>query len=202
MSQIPLEQVAVETAKSVMRGQMRQARRAFIREHPQADWEAGDRAADLVARLGFTKPGVCALYHASGAEMDCRPLAEGLLELGWALALPWCEEPNTAVVFRAWRPGERLVPDAAGIAAPLVSAPELQPHFVICPVLAFDAKGGRLGQGGGYYDRTLEKLRAQAKPPVVIGLAFSVQEVEAVPHLDHDQKIDAILTEKGYRRLS
>jgi 5-formyltetrahydrofolate cyclo-ligase len=202
MSQITLEQAAVETAKSVMRGQMRQARRAFIREHPQADWEAGDRAADLVARLGFAKPGICAVYHASGSEMDCRPLAEGLLELGWALALPWCEEPNTAVVFRAWRPGERLAPDAAGVAAPLASVPELIPSLVICPVLAFDASGGRLGQGGGYYDRTLEKLRRLPKPPVVVGLAFSVQEAEAVPGLDHDQKIDAILTEKGYRRLS
>ena len=202
MNQIPLDLAAVETAKSVMRAQMRQARRAFIREHPEADWEAGDRAADLVAWLGFTRPGVCALYHASGSEMDPRPLAEGLVKLGWSLALPWCDAPDTAVVFRAWRPGDRLAPDAAGIAAPLASAAEIGPDVVICPVIAFDAAGGRLGQGGGYYDRTLARLRAAAKKPAVVGLAFSIQEVEAVPRLAHDQKLDAILTETGYRRLS
>lgn len=202
MSQIALDLAAIETAKSVMRAQMRQARRAFIREHPQADWEAGDRGADLVAWLGFKKPGLCALYHASGSEMDARPLAEALQALGWSLALPWCEAPDTAVVFRAWRPGDRLASDAAGIAAPLASAPEVTPDLVACPVLAFDATGGRLGQGGGYYDRTLERLRAQTRKPMVVGLAFSVQEVEVVPRLAHDQKLDAILTEKGYRRLS
>ena len=197
-----LDLAAVETAKSVMRVHMRQARRNFIREHPEADWEAGDRAADLVAWLGFTRPGVCALYHASGSEMDPRPLAEELAKLGWRLALPWCEAPDTAVVFRAWRPGDRLALDAAGIAAPLASAPEIAPDLVICPVLAFDSSGGRLGQGGGYYDRTLARLREGAKKPVVVGLAFSTQQVEAVPRLAHDQKMDAILTETGYRRPS
>jgi hypothetical protein len=54
MNPISLDLAAIETAKSVMRAQMRQARRAFIREHPEADWEAGDRGADLVAWLGFT----------------------------------------------------------------------------------------------------------------------------------------------------
>src|ERR1700761_2600223 len=98
MSQIPLDQAAIESAKAVMRVQMRQARRTFIRDYPQADWEAGDRAADLLAQLRLTRPGVCALYHASGSEADARPLAEELLKLDWTLALPWCEEPNTAVV--------------------------------------------------------------------------------------------------------
>jgi 5-formyltetrahydrofolate cyclo-ligase len=202
MNPISLDLAAIETAKSVMRAQMRQARRAFIREHPEADWEAGDRGADLVAWLGFTRPGVCAIYHASGSEMDARPLAEDLVKLGWSLALPWCEAPDTAVVFRAWRPGDRMAPDAAGISAPLARAVEVEPDLIICPVLAFDWAGGRLGQGGGYYDRTLARLRAQAKRPVVVGLAFSVQQVEAVPRLAHDQKLDAILTEKGYRRLA
>ena len=201
MSQIPLDLAAVETAKSVMRAQMRQARRNFIHEHPESDWQACALAAELVAWLGFTRPGVCALYHASGSEMDPRPLAECLAQLGWHLGLPWCEAPDTAVVFRAWRPGDRLAPDAAGIAAPLASAPEIAPDLIICPVLAFDEAGGRLGQGGGYYDRTLARLREGAKRPVIVGLAFSTQQVEAVPRVAHDQKMDAILTEAGYRRF-
>jgi 5-formyltetrahydrofolate cyclo-ligase len=202
MSPTSLEDAACETAKVTLRAHMRAARRAFIREFPQADWEAGDQAPVVLAQLGFKKPGVCAIYHASGAEMDARPFAEAALKIGWRLALPWCEEPDMPVVFRAWAPGDRLAPDAAGIAAPLASQPELTPDVVLCPMLAFDAKGGRLGQGGGYYDRTLAALRTRPKPPIVLGLAFSVQEVEAVPSRDHDQKIDAVLTEKGYRRLA
>jgi 5-formyltetrahydrofolate cyclo-ligase len=202
MTAISLEQAALVTAKAAMRAHMRSLRRTFVRDYPEADWEAGDRAAELTAALGLTKPGICALYHASGSEMDARPLGEELIKLGWRLALPWCEAPDTAVVFRAWKPGDRLAPDAAGIAAPLASSPVLDCDLVICPILAFDAHGGRLGQGGGYYDRTLEGLRAGRKGPVVVGLAFSIQEVEATPREDHDQKIDAILTEKGYRRLA
>jgi 5-formyltetrahydrofolate cyclo-ligase len=195
------EHAAVASAKAVLRTHMRSLRRAFVRDHPEADWEAGDRAPELLTALGAKKPGVCALYHASGSEMDPRPLGEELIKLGWRLALPWCEAPETAVLFRAWKPGDRLAPDAAEIAAPLANSPALDPDLIICPVLAFDAHGGRLGQGGGYYDRTLEILRAGPRKPVVVGLAFSAQEIEAVPRLPHDQKIDAILTEKGYRRL-
>ena len=68
--------------------------------------------------------------------------------------------------------------------------------------LAFDRHGHRLGQGGGYYDRTLEAQRAQHRKPIAIGLAFAGQEVSEVPVDGHDQKLDAILTEKGYRPLA
>jgi 5-formyltetrahydrofolate cyclo-ligase len=202
MPQLTFENAPEAAAKAAMRVHMRALRRNFIREHPEADWEAGDRAAEMLIALGAKRPGVCAVYHPSGAEMDARPLAEALSGLGWKLALPWCEAPDAPVVFRAWTPGDRLAPDAVGIASPLPSQPAVTPDLVICPLLAFDAHGYRLGQGGGYYDRTLEKLRAGEHKPVVVGLAFSFQEVESVAHEAHDQKIDAILTEKGYRRLA
>jgi 5-formyltetrahydrofolate cyclo-ligase len=201
MSQLSLENAPEAAAKAAMRVHMRAARRTFIREHPEADWEAGDRAAEMLAGLGAKRPGICALYHPSGAEMDSRPLSDELHKLGWKLALPWCEGPDLPVIFRAWTPGDRLVPDALGIASPSATQPAVIPDLIICPLIAFDGKGGRLGQGGGYYDRTLEQLRAGPRKPAVVGLAFSFQEVEAVPLGPHDQKIDAVLTEKGYRRL-
>ncbi|MFL1875850.1 5-formyltetrahydrofolate cyclo-ligase, partial [Hansschlegelia beijingensis] len=58
--------------------------------------------------------------------------------------------------------------------------------------------GGRLGYGGGFYDRTLEQLRAKQRV-VAVGLAFAAQEVEAVPTLDHDAPLDGVLTELGFR---
>jgi 5-formyltetrahydrofolate cyclo-ligase len=68
---------------------------------------------------------------------------------------------------------------------------------VICPLLAFDRRGGRLGQGGGFYDRTLANLRA-CKPVFALGLAYAGQEVDGLLIEPHDERLDAILTEKGY----
>ena len=71
------------------------------------------------------------------------------------------------------------------------------PDLIIAPLLAFDRTGGRLGQGGGHYDRTIEALRARGSL-FVIGLAYAGQEIDAVPREPHDQPLDAILTELGY----
>jgi len=90
-----------------------------------------------------------------------------------------------------------LVPDAFGIPAPPPVAEEVLPNLVITPLLAFDRKGGRLGQGAGHYDRTLKNLKAQ-RAVFVLGLAYAGQELKAVPMAAHDQRLDAILTETAY----
>ena len=68
--------------------------------------------------------------------------------------------------------------------------------MLIVPLLAFDARGYRLGYGGGFYDRTLEGLRAQG-PVTAIGFAFAAQEVAEVPIEATDQRLDVIVTEAG-----
>ena len=68
---------------------------------------------------------------------------------------------------------------------------------MVTPLLAFDRDGLRLGQGGGYYDRALEALRAQGEV-FVLGLGYSGQETANLPSEPHDQALDAILTEKEY----
>jgi 5-formyltetrahydrofolate cyclo-ligase len=67
-------------------------------------------------------------------------------------------------------------------------------------LLAFDSCGNRLGYGGGYYDRTLGVLR-QEGICVAIGLAFSNQLVDAVPHDAYDQRLDAVVTPDGTFRF-
>ena len=88
------------------------------------------------------------------------------------------------------------MPGMWDIPVPAETAPEVLPDVLLVPMLAFDAQGYRLGYGGGFYDRTLEKLRA-LKPVVAIGVAYAAQEVTEVPHGDHDQPLDLIMTEKG-----
>jgi 5-formyltetrahydrofolate cyclo-ligase len=99
--------------------------------------------------------------------------------------------------FYLWDPTARLEPDAYGIPAPPPTAPQVEPDLVIAPLLGFDRKGGRLGQGAGHYDLALAQLRA-SRPVYAIGLAFSGQEIAELPVEPHDQRLDAILTETGY----
>jgi 5-formyltetrahydrofolate cyclo-ligase len=80
-------------------------------------------------------------------------------------------------------------------------AGSVSPELVVAPLLAFDRHGGRLGQGGGHYDRTLANLRAKGRV-FILGLAYAGQEVDAIPIEPHDQRLDAVLTEAGYRELS
>jgi len=75
------------------------------------------------------------------------------------------------------------------------------PVIIAVPGVAFDKTGKRLGRGGGYYDRFIEKIRSEArnageKPPFFAGFAYNMQIVENIPAEDHDQKIDALITEK------
>lgn len=197
-----MTEAADTSAKAVLRMHMRALRRTLSRDHPEADWQAGDHAEQMLAIIKASRPGICAVYRASGAEIDPRPLADTLIKLGWRIALPACEALDAPVVFRLFAPGDRLAPDVANISAPLNSAKQVQPDIIVAPLLAFDAQGRRLGQGGGYYDRTLEALRAGPKRPVFVGMAYAGQEVPHVPAEDHDQRLDAILTESGYRPLA
>lgn len=174
---------------------MRALRRRLAHEVP----EAAERAAAHLPLSRLPPIGVVGAYHALGAELDPSPVVAKLLAAGAQLALPSATH-DAPLVFRAWREGESLVPDAFGIPCPPPSAPELAPDLVIAPLVAFDRRGGRLGQGGGHYDRTLANLRARG-PVFVLGLAYAGQEVDRIPAEPHDQRLDAILTETGYTEV-
>jgi 5-formyltetrahydrofolate cyclo-ligase len=92
-----------------------------------------------------------------------------------------------------------MVAGAFGALVPK-DAPSLVPRVLIVPLLAFDARGYRLGYGGGFYDRTLELLRAQGEV-TAIGFAFAAQWVEAVPTDSFDQPLDVMVTDAGITRF-
>jgi 5-formyltetrahydrofolate cyclo-ligase len=176
-----------------LRRRMRAERIHLAREIP-------DAAERVVAQLPANRlPAFASFagYHALGAELNPSPLIRHLAAMGAFFALPVCEGPDLPLLFRMWDARDRLVPDALGVPSPPPWAQMVHPDLVIAPVLAFDRKGGRLGQGGGHYDRTLQALRA-SKKVFVLGLAFSGQELPEVPSEPHDQRLDAILTETGY----
>jgi 5-formyltetrahydrofolate cyclo-ligase len=181
-------------AKSKLRRAMRQRRTSLALEAPDApDRAAANLPEDLVAAGR-----IVAGYRPLGAEMDPLPAMRRFAAAGARIVLPVVVDAEGPMIFRLWREGDPLSPDALGVLAPTSAAGEARPDVVIAPVLAFDAAGGRLGQGGGSFDRTLAALRAEG-PLTVIGLAFAGQEVGEVPGEAHDQALDATLTESGYR---
>src|SRR5947207_15918028 len=105
-------------------------------------------------------------------------------------------EPLT---FRAWAPGEPTGRGIWDIHIPLETAVEVDPDVLLVPMLAFDKRGYRLGYGGGFYDRTLRELR-KLKPIEAIGISYAAQEIDEVPHGDHDEPLDWMLTERGIRK--
>lgn len=139
-------------------------------------------------------------YAAIGSELDAFPLLDRLAREGYRLALPVITPLGNPLMFRAWAPGEALVARKWGIHEPADSAPVVEPDVLLVPLLAFDDDGHRLGYGGGYYDRTLRRLRDK-KPVIAIGLAYDTQEVGEVPIEPHDERLDFVLTPTGGRKL-
>ncbi len=137
---------------------------------------------------------VVAGYWPLGSEIDPRPLMAALAARGADLALPFMAARDAACVFRRWRLGDDMRPDAFGMLAPVETAEAVTPTLVLTPLLAFDRRGGRLGQGGGHYDRIFAALKPTGV--IAVGLAFSAQEVERVPSGPLDAKLDWVVTEK------
>ncbi len=129
-----------------------------------------------------------------GSEIDPRPLMIHLHENGHPIALPVTPARGNPLMFRAWRPEDTLVAAEFGARVPLASQPELTPRVLIVPLLAFDRTGYRLGYGGGYYDRTLARLR-NSGDVLAVGVAYAAQEVAEVPRGGSDQPVDWIVTE-------
>lgn len=190
--------------KAALRRALRTRRRALAADRARASQTLADRVGDLPVRdwpVGDWAGTCVSVYLADASEIDPAPLAAVLAARGATILLPVVMARDTALVFRHAVAASDLIPDAAGIGAPPPSSPAAVPDVVLAPLLGFDGFGGRIGQGGGYYDRTLAALRA-AGPVTVIGLAYAGQVCPRLPMDGHDQRLDGVLTEEGYRAAS
>jgi len=189
---------ALDAAKAQLRLRARATRLGLKGAVPDAaTWAAALAPLDI---LLSARPCVVAVYHPVGAELDPGPLAARLGLEGAVVASPVVVARNAPLIFRLQTDAEP-VPDALGIMAPPPEAPEVRPDVVIVPLLAFDPTGARLGQGGGYYDRTLAQLRAQGAV-LAVGLAYAGQAVAHIPVDGFDQRLDGVLTETAYLDFS
>jgi 5-formyltetrahydrofolate cyclo-ligase len=144
---------------------------------------------DIVA--GMVVSGYSPIRH----EIDPAPLMIKLAAQGARLALPVVNARGKSLTFRAWSPSDRLMLGPLGIPEPSPAAAELIPDVMLVPLAAFERLGHRIGYGAGHYDYTFAHLR-KSKAIIGIGVAFGVQEIEAVPALSHDVALDYVLTDK------
>ncbi|TYP68678.1 5-formyltetrahydrofolate cyclo-ligase [Paenibacillus methanolicus] len=152
-------------------------------------------------------------YVAFRSELDTAPLLEWGFKNGKTVIVPRCIPADRSMELYAISGLDMLVPGAYGIMEPdpamaaRVDLARMMPQAVVVPGLAFDGDGGRLGYGGGYYDRFRERIAMAAASsgraiPPWIGLGFGMQLVESVPMEAHDARMDAIVTECGTRRFT
>lgn len=136
---------------------------------------------------------IIAAYWPKGREFDPTHILETALDKGYRCALPKIEKGSKVLSFIEWTKQTHLTPGPYDIMQP-DSGETVEPDIFIVPMLAFDRKGHRLGQGGGYYDATLAHYRAK-KQVVAVGIAYAAQAVLFnLPVEDHDQQMDWILT--------
>jgi 5-formyltetrahydrofolate cyclo-ligase len=129
------------------------------------------------------------------SEINPLPLLRVLPDQGAKLALPTIVGRGQPLRMRVYEFGDRLVPGVWNIREPAPEATEVFPDIVLVPLLAFERGGHRVGYGAGYYDLTINALRAR-KPVLAVGIAFASQEIPAVPYTERDARLDLVLTER------
>jgi len=157
---------------------------------------AAEACETFLKHIEVTESDTVSLYLAIQSELDPRPLVEALWAKGIRTCFPVVMAAETPLEFRLADAKTRFVSGTFGTMIPDETAPVVTPTIIVAPLLSFDSALYRLGYGGGFYDRTLEKLRALA-PTRAYGYAYAAQQVETVPIEPTDEKLDGIITEAG-----
>ncbi len=170
------------------------ARTAAFARRKQAHAGQGAVAGYLSEVLAGYRGVPLAGYMAMRTEIDPTPAMEEAAAHG-PVGVPVIIAAGQPLKFRSWEPDCALIKGAFGAMIP-ETGDWMIPQIVIVPLVAFDRGGGRLGYGGGFYDRTLEKLR-KTQPTMAIGFAYEAQQDAKLPLEATDQPLDLIVTERG-----
>ncbi len=174
--------------KKALRARIRAERDRFFASAPPAITPPPRFLALLTLGLTVTS------YVPSGSEADPSSLARAAVEAGCSIALPHVTTRAEPMRFLAWDTEAALQAGPYGLHQPASEASALVPDIILTPLLAFDAKLDRLGQGAGYYDRAFAQFPHARR----IGVAWSVQQVDTLPTDPWDMPLHAIITETGW----
>jgi 5-formyltetrahydrofolate cyclo-ligase len=189
--------VAIEFDKMALRQIYRQLRNDFVAGLGEREKSiAFSRIPSPMASL-FTPGKLIAGYIAKDTEADPAALLITAHEMGCLIALPYVTSRTAPMRFLRWIPGDQLEAGPFGLMQPPSDAEICSPDIVLVPLLAFDSRLMRLGQGAGHYDRALSVLG----DAIAIGIAWSVQLAPSLITDPWDIPMDAVLTEKSWMTL-
>ena len=135
-------------------------------------------------------------YYPASFEVNTLKLFETTIILRLRTFLPVLKRNNT-MHFHQWKKNDVLKINQFGMLEPAILSSHVVPDIMLVPLLAFDNQNNRLGYGGGFYDRYLNKYLNTHNNILTIGIAFSFQKHHKLPVSNNDVKLNYILTEKG-----
>ena len=147
---------------------------------------------DILKKFNLLKNKKIGGYFPINCEINCLEILEKLEKSGHKISLPITRN-DSKMDFFEWSYKDPLFIGKIGIPEPMVNK-KIYPDVLLVPLVAFNKSKFRLGYGGGYYDRYIEKIK-KIKKILTIGIAFSFQEVKRLPIYKHDKKLDYIFTE-------
>ena len=190
-------------SRAQLRRRLRQQRRALGRQAQRKAAHGLHR--QLAQHPLFRRARHIALYLPNDGEIDPRPLLRAAQRRGKATDLPVLSPwPRSKMVFQRITAGEALRPNRFGIAEPRRNHARQRKiwalDLILLPLVGFDRHGGRLGMGGGFYDRSLayRKMRKNWHKPTLLGLAHECQQVDRLELASWDMPLQATVTDKSW----
>lgn len=195
--------VAEGLSRPALRRKLRHARRQLT---PAQQRLAARRLYRQLAQHPlFRRAQHIALYLPNDGEIDPRLLLQAAQRRGKATYLPVLNPwPRMRMVFQRIEPGEQLRRNRFGILEPVIRTARQRRvwalDLLLMPLVGFDGKGGRLGMGGGFYDRSLayRAMRKKSHKPTLLGLAHECQRVDRLPLESWDVALQATVTDQGW----
>ncbi len=191
--------VSIQAHRDALRRELRARRDALSPRERLAAAEGVLARLDQVPE--FLTDRRIAGYWAVAGELPLPGLMPGIRSRAQEYHLP-VVLADRHLRFAPWKPGVEVVPNRYGIPEPTCAEADLrQPHevdVVLVPLLGFDRRGWRLGAGGGYYDRSFAFLREREDvgKPVLVGVGYAMQEVDAIEPMPWDVRLDYVATER------
>lgn len=192
--------MTTEQARNLLRAELRARRKNLGAGERIA--AANGVAASLEQLADFVVDRHVAGYWAIEGELPLHVVVSTLGRRGQQYCLPRITGARQ-LSFVAWKPGADLESNRYGIPEPVCTQEDLlapnELDIVLLPLLGFDRRGWRIGYGGGYYDASFEFLRDrhEAQSPLLVGVAYAVQEMEAIEPAGWDVRLDYVATEFG-----
>jgi len=148
---------------------------------------------EILKKFSFSKKKKIGAYYPINYEIECFEILKKLDKAGHRISLPVTKKTNEMDFFE-WSFNDPLYVNKMGIPEP-DQTKKVYPDILLVPLVAYDKYNFRLGYGGGYYDRYIQKI-SNIKKILTIGLAFSFQKMDKIPINDNDKKLNFILTER------